>query len=90
MKKMVMAVAAIGFLATPALAQVNQGQGGAPSAKSGGTIDNPRTRADKGANSGNNMGNNAPKATTGAAPAGGNNPAQGNAGKSGGEGGSGR
>ncbi len=90
MKGVIIAAAAFGILAAPALAQVNQGQGGAPSAKSGGTMDNPRTRVDQGANSGTRGGTTSPNGTTGAAPAGGNNPAQGNAGKSGGEGGSGR
>ncbi len=87
MRKMMIAAAAVGLLATPVMAQVNQGQGGAPSAKSGGTIDNPRTNMDKGANSGS--GTAVPHTTTGAAPMK-DKSAVGNTGKSGGEGGSGR
>ncbi len=91
MKNVIIAAIAVGLLASPAIAQVNQGQGGAPSAQSGGTIDNPRTNMDKGANSGSHKDTAAPHSTTGTAPApSGNNPAQGNAGRSGGEGGSGR
>lgn len=91
MKKIILAAATIGLFATPAVAQVNQGQGGAPSAQSGGTVENPRTRIDKGANSASQPGSVSPARTTGSshAPAG-NYPAPGNSGKSGGEGGSGR
>lgn len=92
MKKMLIAAAAVALSASGALAQVNEGQGGAPSATSGGTIQNPRTNMDRGANSKmHGSGTMRPGTTTGAAPMKSDrNPANGNAGRSGGEGGSGR
>ncbi len=77
MKKTIIALAALGLLSSPVVAQVNQGQGGAPSTQSGGV----KSGADK------KMPNDKMKSTTGSSS---QNPANGNAGKSGGEGGSGR
>jgi hypothetical protein len=78
-------------MSTAAFAQVNQGQGGAPSPQSGGVMTNPRTNMEQGGGTGERTRTVAPSATTGTAPIGADrNPANGNAGKSGGEGGSGR
>jgi hypothetical protein len=91
MRKFMIVSACALAISTTAFAQVNQGQGGAPSPQSGGTRSNPRTNMEQGGNAGERTRTMAPGATTGTAPADANrNPATGNAGKSGGEGGSGR
>jgi hypothetical protein len=79
MKKAILALAAFGLLSTPVVAQVNQGQGGAPSEKSGGVRPGAEKKMHK---------DEMKKGTTGSSST--QNPANGNAGKSGGEGGSGR
>lgn len=91
MKKLLLAGACALTVSTGAVAQVNEGQGGPPSPRSGGTMSNPRTYTDQAPNRTDRMRNVAPGRTTGSAPVNsGRNPANGNAGRSGGEGGSGR